>query len=529
MICNVCGSENPDRLTFCATCGDRLRTGQAPAVPAAPPAGTPEPQVARAEAPAVPAASPSEPAHEEAKPPAGTASGGAPEPSHSRPSAPPLRLSKRGRRRFHQQAEAPSELERDEPGPEDRGASPGGARVEEPREAGRVCSSCGARSPAHYRFCLGCGSGLDEPAAPPEPRVPEPAGRKEPGGEAPGEDADRLVPRRVVAIEPEPAAERAAIACPRCHGACDAGERFCKYCGAPLERVAQASEEQAARGTLDGGLERPAWDGPGPEPKARRAEVPERERRVTDRPPPRAAAAEQEAEPEEREAQERALAQDEAPATGSLVIIVEDGSEGRSLPLRGDQVDLGSAEGDIVLGEDAYLSPRHARFYRRDGTWHLRDLDSTNGAYMRLREPEPLRHGDFVLLGLEVLVFELLPHEGEGLGPAREHGTLVFGSPATPRRARLCQRTVEGIARDVYHLVKDETIIGREVGDIVFTSDPFMSRRHAAIRWQESMQQYVLEDLTSSNGTYLAIRDDVPLHDGDFVRLGQHLFRVDLP
>jgi pSer/pThr/pTyr-binding forkhead associated (FHA) protein len=215
--------------------------------------------------------------------------------------------------------------------------------------------------------------------------------------------------------------------------------------------------------------------------------------------------------------------------TGKLVVIVEDGSEGRALELRGRQMDIGSAEGDIVLSEDRYLSPRHARFFRQDGHWYLRDLGSVNGVYRRLRKPTPLRNSDLVLLGLEVLQFELVDHAERGLGHAIQHGVLVFGSPATTRRARLCQRTVEGVVRDIYHLVSDETTIGRETGDIVFTSDPFMSRRHAAITWDEDAQEYVLADLSSSNGTYLAIRDDVRLDDGEFIRLGQHLFRVDLP
>jgi pSer/pThr/pTyr-binding forkhead associated (FHA) protein len=215
--------------------------------------------------------------------------------------------------------------------------------------------------------------------------------------------------------------------------------------------------------------------------------------------------------------------------TGRLVVIVEDGSEGRQIELSGQQLDFGRREGDIVLPEDRYMSPRHARLFRQDGAWYLRDLNSTNGVYRRLRQAEVLQNDDLILLGLEVLQFQLVDHAERGLGHAMEHGTMVFGSPGVTRRARLCQRTIEGVTRDVYYLIAEETTVGREIGDIVFTSDPFMSRRHAAIRWQETTEDFVLSDLSSSNGTYLAIREDVRLRDGDFVRMGQHLFRVDLP
>jgi hypothetical protein len=139
-----------------------------------------------------------------------------------------------------------------------------------------------------------------------------------------------------------------------------------------------------------------------------------------------------------------------------------------------------------------------------------------------------LRDGDLLLLGLEVLQFQVVSDAERGLGHATQHGTLLFGSPATPRRARLCQRTVEGVIRDVYHLYKDETVIGRETADIVFSSDPFLSRRHAMIRRSPSTNEFSVADLDSSNGTYVAIRGDVPLANGDFVRIGQHLFRMDL-
>ncbi len=217
---------------------------------------------------------------------------------------------------------------------------------------------------------------------------------------------------------------------------------------------------------------------------------------------------------------------------GRLVVIVEDGTEGRSFSLAEGHLDIGRSDGDIVLEDDPYVSPRHARLRRGDGRadapWILRDLDSTNHVYVRLRKPHPLRDGDLLLLGLEVLQFQTVSDGERGLGHAIQHGTYLFGSPATPRRARLCQRTVEGVIRDVYHLFRDETVIGREAGDIVFTADPFLSRRHAVIRRNPVTSEFALVDLDSSNGTYVAIRGEVAITDGDFLRIGQHLFRVDL-
>jgi hypothetical protein len=159
----------------------------------------------------------------------------------------------------------------------------------------------------------------------------------------------------------------------------------------------------------------------------------------------------------------------------------------------------------------------------------------------------PLQDQDLILVGQQVLRFEsiIASSQGDGgFGPATEHGTLLFGSPAAPRYARLSQRTVEGVTRDVYYVRKVETVLGRESGDVVFTEDPFLSRRHAAIRMLgkdgaplptnnkptviagESVQ-FALVDLGSSNGSFLRIRNEVDLVPGDHFRVGQQLFRVD--
>jgi len=224
---------------------------------------------------------------------------------------------------------------------------------------------------------------------------------------------------------------------------------------------------------------------------------------------------------------------------GRLVAITKEGTEGQSHALR-DQIDIGRSEGDVLIGDDRYLSPRHARIVRRteglppgrSPEFVLLDLASTNGVYLRVGRDSgreaALQDQDLFLIGQQVLKFEVVRDAEEGLGPATQHGTLIFGTPATPRYARVSQRSVEGVARDVFHVHKAETVLGRESGDIVFPDDPFLSRRHAAIKFESEGRRFVLNDLGSSNGTFIQIRGQVTIKSGDQFRIGQQLFRVDL-
>ncbi len=233
------------------------------------------------------------------------------------------------------------------------------------------------------------------------------------------------------------------------------------------------------------------------------------------------------------------LLADVEPPLGRLVVLVEDGSEGKSFDLHGPQMDIGRIEGDILLADDPYVSPRHARLIWREGQWLVRDLGSANGVYARIQGAVSLENGDLILLGLQVLQFQAVTDAERGAPVHRgavQHGTKLFGSRPVERFARLDQRTIEGTAGDVYYLFRDETFVGREVGDVVFTQDPFLSRRHAVVRRDKDAPgpkdgkgapRVTIEDLGSSNGTYVGIRRDTPLASGDRIRIGQHLFRLD--
>jgi pSer/pThr/pTyr-binding forkhead associated (FHA) protein len=213
----------------------------------------------------------------------------------------------------------------------------------------------------------------------------------------------------------------------------------------------------------------------------------------------------------------------------SLVVIAQDGTPGRRYALSGAETEIGREAGDIRLAKDPYVCPRHARITYRNRGFLIEDLGSVNGVYVRLGSaPTEVRSGDLLLLGLAVLRFEAVEDTELRAAPALRGSTRVFGSPVIPRRARLVVQTTEDLPRDIFYISRAETVIGREAGDIVFTDDPFMSRRHASLRRSAASNTYTLRDLGSSNGTFIAIRSQQPLSHGDHVRIGQHLFRLDV-
>ena len=75
---------------------------------------------------------------------------------------------------------------------------------------------------------------------------------------------------------------------------------------------------------------------------------------------------------------------------------------------------------------------------------------------------------------------------------------------------------------------KREVVIGRQQGLGLSLPDDWVSHRHARIL--RVGDEFVLEDLRSSNGTYV---DGVPiiscvLRSGDWIQIGRNLFRFEL-
>ena len=212
------------------------------------------------------------------------------------------------------------------------------------------------------------------------------------------------------------------------------------------------------------------------------------------------------------------------PTHGTLVAVNRDGSDGRTIEIAAETFDIGRSEGSLHFADDPYLAPRHARLVVQNGKVMLRPLDGVNGVFVRVTTCD-LSPGDSFLVGKELLRYEPLVAEERDPPSLVEHGVRIFGSAPREAWGRLRQLTIAGTARDVWHLTRPELVLGREEGDVTFPDDEFMSRRHAAVKRVGTRAR--LEDLGSSNGTFVRIRADRELKPGDLLRIGDQLLRYE--
>jgi hypothetical protein len=73
----------------------------------------------------------------------------------------------------------------------------------------------------------------------------------------------------------------------------------------------------------------------------------------------------------------------------------------------GDELTVGRANGcGVPLPDDTFVSTLHARVFRRDGSFYVEDLGSTNGTFINDRQVTgtvPLQRGDRLQIGKTVL------------------------------------------------------------------------------------------------------------------------------
>ncbi len=214
----------------------------------------------------------------------------------------------------------------------------------------------------------------------------------------------------------------------------------------------------------------------------------------------------------------------QAPGRAKLILIKGEGLEGLSYHLNATEHVAGRTTGAILFPEDEYLSPRHASFSYRDNKLYLRDENSTNGTYVRIREPQVLESGDFFKVGDQIFYVERIDAPQEY--PAQDQ-TLMYVSPARNYRLRVVHVIAGGRAGSAYCSDQNDLVIGREGADILFADDRHISRQNTRIHLNEQ-GQIILSDLDSKNGTFVRLRNEQPMEHGDYVFFGSELVRVEI-
>lgn len=90
-----------------------------------------------------------------------------------------------------------------------------------------------------------------------------------------------------------------------------------------------------------------------------------------------------------------------------LVHLVEGRKPGDAYCHPENSLTIGREGTDVLFADDRHISKEHARVEWRDGKIMLSDLNSKNGTFLRLRNEEPLDHGDYVFMGSELVRIEI--------------------------------------------------------------------------------------------------------------------------
>lgn len=96
------------------------------------------------------------------------------------------------------------------------------------------------------------------------------------------------------------------------------------------------------------------------------------------------------------------------PAYFRVVQILRGGSVGFAYRADSPVTTVGREGNDIDFPDDPFISGRHARLSWKNKQLSLTDLDSKNGTFLRISGEYPLKHGDYVFMGQQLLRVEIV-------------------------------------------------------------------------------------------------------------------------
>ena len=225
------------------------------------------------------------------------------------------------------------------------------------------------------------------------------------------------------------------------------------------------------------------------------------------------------------------------PPLGLLCIMDDGRDDGEWVRLRRERTVIGRSDGDVVIPHDTVMSGRHAEITREleqgRHRWHLTDLQSTNGTFVRVGAAL-LRHNQEMLIGGRIYRFDAAP-QGAALaeqvsagdpGAQKTRGwQTVSPTDVLPSLVELTPERKEG---QRHYLTRDDHWLGsrQDQCQILLANDPLVSPQHLRIH-RDPRGRWHVEGSKSVNGTWLRI-ERMPLETSCQFQLGEQrfLFRI---
>ena len=202
-----------------------------------------------------------------------------------------------------------------------------------------------------------------------------------------------------------------------------------------------------------------------------------------------------------------------------LLQLRNDGRPGREFEILSGRALVGRTQCDFPFPNDEYMQSPHARLLVESGQLFLDPVPEAD-TFFSLIGSYRLQHGDVVSFGNQVLEFQVdeaalaeASLSGKNLGQlsAMLHGAVAEFISLNPDGKR-------------YAIREQQTTWGRTKATYTFPTDTAMSRSHAKVYHRG--EDFFLEDVGSTNGTFVLARERIPIPGGAILSIGGQRLRV---
>lgn len=91
-----------------------------------------------------------------------------------------------------------------------------------------------------------------------------------------------------------------------------------------------------------------------------------------------------------------------------IVQVLEGGADGMQVHDKEGEITIGRDDCDMNFYDDEYLSLKHVKISTVGPKFEMEDLGSKNGTFLKLKGEQKLEHGDYAIIGKELLRVEIV-------------------------------------------------------------------------------------------------------------------------